>query len=1017
MKRLKFCLALVLALVVVLSFALTAHAANELTFTDANKITQKMPATILYGLGVINGYPNNTFRPDTTITRAEFCKMLATLDNGGKALETDYTAALTFSDTSESPLKNDIAYCVTMGYAAGKNAQTFDPEGKITMLEAAKMLLVALGHDPMVEGFVGENWNENVRTESFRARSALFSNYHKLTESFIDRLTGQTVPKAIKDPVTEKTIAKAKAKLTRAQATQIYDAGIREVTVTVKKKSVTLKDEPVDTMKILNAELTRDDACLMFYNALLANVVLNSGNAATIDGITVSAGTGLAEAENTDFDYMNRGFDTKLQLVEKLFPNLRVKQDASDEYGRPCGYWVNGPKEIGPFVFLTPLFNGEGPITARSVRNQIAEDPASVEFYLDGKLVDTADMLTVENLLGLPDVDCAHYLREHDTSFCGKLNPSYSASMLALIWRNSTYQLGKYTTSGTVTGTANRVCYYGTHNEVYYNTTTKRVTVTSEGLFPARVNKVFPAQVDENGEEIAPAYVSSTILTGSSYVKPLADLELSDTVTAKITNDKNALFPVSADNETEAGEFTPGEIVLLSFGYKMFEDETTGVKTGKYIVRKAYRTTPVTGKISGPIAYSSAKASTVSHFRMNGESKPNYLPIRKNGVFPLSKFAIGDNYTIYIGNVSNYSGKAISTWVFYAEAAAQEESDRIFYVIKAGAETDILGEKTYRARVVNSSGEIQEIITDQNYSYLVDCLASFSIDANDKYQLLKVGSSGLGSFSVKQGNAMMTLTPAKSTAISIRGDQDLDFTNERQIVADDSTLFIIGSRVNDTEEMTYTTYKGIKNVPDAESTPYYNYAVKDGVATTVFIYENKSGTSSTSYGLLFKTDKDLFNTYTIGSTGYYEMQAVINDEPQTVKVTPKLYESLKYGINLFSGLSTTTEGWLSAVSLLNSKYVYPITALEPTDKGVLHVNFDANGNGGEYLVVHDDVHVYAYSLRDRAMNVITTDLLSELGDMTGYADTLFGGNQPMSYYTLHETVEGKPLAGIFIIVN
>ena len=285
--------------------------------------------------------------------------------------------------------------------------------------------------------------------------------------------------------------------------------------------------------------------------------------------------------------------------------------------------------------------------------------------------------------------------------------------------------------------------------------------------------------------------------------------------------------------------------------------------------------------------------------------------------------------------------------------------------------------------------------------------------------LLIFGNSGLGSFAVKQGNAMMTLTPAKSTAISIRGDQDLDFSNERSIVADDSTLFILGSRPNEDEDMVYTTYKGIKNVPDADSTPYYNFAEKDGVATVVFIYENKAEISASSYGMLFKTDKDVFKTYTLGSTGYYEMEAVINDEPKTVQVTPKLYASLKYGINLFSGLSTNTEGWISSVTLLNSKYVYPITAIEPTEKGVLHMNFDENGNGGVRYITHGDLHIYTYSLRSRKASVISEDQLSELGE-TETATELFGANAASikkGFYTLHETYEGKPLAGVFIIVD
>ena len=955
MKRWKLCLALVLALVVLLGLASTAHAEGELKFTDSGKIKQKMPVTVLTGLGVINGYPNNTFRPTSTITRAEFCKMIATLDNGGKEPETDFSAAQTFTDTAESPLKNHIGYCVMMHYAAGKNDRIFAPDGKVTLLEAAKMLLVVLGHDPEVEGFVGENWKENVRIEAYRPRSNLF------------------------------------------------------------------KDIDEKTLKKLDGNLSRDNAARMFYNALIANTVyVDKGVTTFTDDITIQDEIQIKDVENTgDFDYLNRKiikdgqtvYEDKLQLVERAFPHLRAKQDTNDDFGRPCDVWMNGSQKIGPFVFREPLLAGSGDLTGKVAMTAIGEDPKSLEYYINGKFMGSADASKVAELLGKPDADPAKYIREHEFKTLRFLSSNTAASMLGHIYRNSGYTLGRSnSTYGTVTGYSDRITYYGTYNELYYNSDTGRVTVCSSLLNPARVNRYIPAQVDENGEEIAPAYVSATRLAGSN--KAMAPLELAEERYAYPSDDKNMLFLASSVVSSEGdAEFAPGDVVVCSYGYD--------VETGKYLVHDVRRTEVHNGKITGPLTYGTGSTSTISRFYMNGEKSPRYFPIRKDDCFPYKVVKIGDFYTMYTCTLTSYKGAESSYWTFYAEPLAREKAENVAYVVKAGIDTDILGDKTYKAKLIDSAGEVVEVITDSYYGDLKDCLVSYTIDINEKYSLLKVGNSGLGSFSVKQGNAKMVLTPAKSTAITVRGDQDLDFTRERTVVANDSTLFLIGTRPDANEDLVYTPYIGIKNVPDAESTPYYNFAEKDGVATVVFIYENKSAMSSTSYGLLFKTDKDVFKTYTVGSTGYYEMEAVINDEPQTVQVTPALYESLKYGINLFSGCSTNTEGWLSAVKLLDNKYVYPITDLEPTDKGVLHINFDENGNGGEYLTVHDGVHVYAYSLRDRKLSVINTDLLSELGDVET-AEDLFGANAPnvkTGCYTLHETYEGKPLAGIFIIVN
>lgn len=936
MKRWKLCLALVLALVMLFSLTLTAHAEGELTFTDVRKITQEMPATVLSGLGIINGYPDGTFRPAASISRAEFCKMIAMMDNAGKELLLDYSAALTFEDTADTPLKSPIGYCVAMNYAVGKNAKSFDPNGKVTLIEAAKMLLAVLGHDPEVEGFVGEGWKNRVLTEAHRERSGLFRNF------------------------------------------------------------------PNELLADLDANLTRDMACRMFYNALIANVVYTpAGTTTTIDGVVIRENSGVQELENADFDYLNRPGETKLQLVERLFPNLRAQIESADEFGRPCAYWINGTTKVGPFIYLDPILSGEGPVTGKTVMTRIQEDPTSLTYYLDGKYVESANTYDIAQLLGMPNVDPAKFLRENHKSYCGRLNGKWAASMLGVIWKNSTYQLGRYNSSGSVAGSASRAATYGTHNEVYYDAETKHVTVSSELIYPAKVNRYAPAQLDENGSEIAPAYVSATLLRGS--IAPHADLELTDTLSVKNGSDKTALFLAGEE------KFNQDEIILLTFGYDAEKEA--------YIVRKAYRTTAVTGTISGPISYSSAKATTVSRFSMNG-GKTRYLPIRKSSIFPIRKFNLGDLYTVYLGNVSNYSGSDITTWAFYAESAAQEESTRVVYVARAGVETDLFGEKTYRARLVNHEGDILDVITDQHYGALIDCLASYSINERDQYTLLKVGSSGLGSFTVKQGNAQMTLTPAKPTAITLRGEQDLDYSRARNIIANDNTLFIVGTRPSANEDMIYTAYRGIKNVPDLDSTPYYNFAELNGVASTVFIYENKSEVAASSYGMLVRTNRDIFKTYVEGSTGYFEVQAVINDEPKTVQVTPALYESLKYGINLFNGCTTTAEGWLSSAKLLHRNYTYPITALEPADKGVIHMNFDENGNNGVRFVTHDDLHIYTYSLRENKTSVITLDMLnSNLGAIENYQSFFNGNLVAKGYYTRHETYEGQPLAGIFVIVD
>ena len=44
---------------------------------------------------------------------------------------------------------------------AGRGDGTFAPNDTVTMAEAAKMLLVAIGYNADIEGYVGANWQIN----------------------------------------------------------------------------------------------------------------------------------------------------------------------------------------------------------------------------------------------------------------------------------------------------------------------------------------------------------------------------------------------------------------------------------------------------------------------------------------------------------------------------------------------------------------------------------------------------------------------------------------------------------------------------------------------------------------------------------------------------------------------------------------------------------------------------------------------------------------------------------------
>lgn len=154
MKNLKKVLALVLAFAC--AFTMFAGAA----FTDAADIKTADAVDTLVALGVLEGYPDGSFRPDATVTRAEMAKMIYTIRTGKSDASAYNEDKTTFTDINGHWARGYIKYCQSLGIIAGKSATKFDPDATVTTQEAAKMLLVTLGYNAERAGLVGATWGQ-----------------------------------------------------------------------------------------------------------------------------------------------------------------------------------------------------------------------------------------------------------------------------------------------------------------------------------------------------------------------------------------------------------------------------------------------------------------------------------------------------------------------------------------------------------------------------------------------------------------------------------------------------------------------------------------------------------------------------------------------------------------------------------------------------------------------------------------------------------------------------------------
>ena len=159
MKKL---LAMVLALVMTLSLAVSANAA----FKDVKDIdeTYAESAAVLNGLGVFKGYEEKdgtfSFQPKNAITRAEVAAIVYRIYTGDvkDAYVKNYETYNKFGDMAGAGwAKGYIGYCANAALVKGYPNGTFAPSGKVTGYEVLAMILRAVGYDQKNE-FTGADW-------------------------------------------------------------------------------------------------------------------------------------------------------------------------------------------------------------------------------------------------------------------------------------------------------------------------------------------------------------------------------------------------------------------------------------------------------------------------------------------------------------------------------------------------------------------------------------------------------------------------------------------------------------------------------------------------------------------------------------------------------------------------------------------------------------------------------------------------------------------------------------------
>lgn len=143
MRNLKKVLAVVLALA--MAFSLVASAA----YTDVTTGTPVAEAVdLLSGLSIVGGYPDGSFGPEKDITRAEFAKMLFITITGGDNADLYAGDSGKYSDVKgDQWFASYVNWATQLNILGGYPDGTMKPDNNITIAEATKMLIVALGFE------------------------------------------------------------------------------------------------------------------------------------------------------------------------------------------------------------------------------------------------------------------------------------------------------------------------------------------------------------------------------------------------------------------------------------------------------------------------------------------------------------------------------------------------------------------------------------------------------------------------------------------------------------------------------------------------------------------------------------------------------------------------------------------------------------------------------------------------------------------------------------------------------
>ena len=170
MRNLKKVLSLVLCVAMLLSVMVMGTGAVTLTDSEDISPQYREAAEVLTGMGIINGYEDDSFKPQQSITRAEVAAMIYRVATGDVEDEkADINAgAKIFTDVdADDWYAGYVNYCGDAEYIKGFEDDSFRADENVTGYQVLAMILRAVGYDKNNE-FTGTSWTINVASTAMQ---------------------------------------------------------------------------------------------------------------------------------------------------------------------------------------------------------------------------------------------------------------------------------------------------------------------------------------------------------------------------------------------------------------------------------------------------------------------------------------------------------------------------------------------------------------------------------------------------------------------------------------------------------------------------------------------------------------------------------------------------------------------------------------------------------------------------------------------------------------------------------